>query len=139
MKESRNTNGQNMIKSSSYERNMERSFAVIYHNLKRIQDEKPLQERTQSKKNTHRHANIQSCINAKARANPSRSQTKANTTDQITKPSALESKPRRVIFSGSVIHIFSQAIPENSVSRPAKQVRNFPARDINKKLQSHVF
>ena len=36
-------------RNSKYQKQMDRSFAVIYHNLKRIQDNKPLQE--------HKHCN----------------------------------------------------------------------------------
>lgn len=97
MKESRSTNGQNMKKSSSYEGDMKRSFAVFFTIIRNVYK-------------TRNHLRTQSCTIAKTRANPSRSQNKANTTYQITKNSALEPTPRPFSFSGSLIHIYTYLV-----------------------------
>ena len=120
MKKSRATNGDKVKNSSSYERDMERSFAVIYHNLKRIQDEKPPQERTRRRHSEPQIPNL--ALLQRHEQTPHRQ--RANSTDQSTATTAFEPKTRRVSFSGRVIHTFNQAIPENS-SRPAEQVCYF--------------
>lgn len=113
---------------------MEKSFAVIYHNLKRIQDEKPLHERPR-----RRHSEP-------PLPNPALFQRYEQTTpeqraDQSTETTALPPKPRRVSFSDSVIHTFSSqsAIPEFSGSRPVEQVCNLPERDRDKETSSNMF
>ena len=130
-KSSRTTNGHKVKNSSSYERDMEKSFAVIYHNLKRIQDEKPLNERPR-----RRHSMPQI-------PNPALLQRYEQTTpeqraDQSTETTALLSKPRRVSFSDCVTHTFSSqtAILEMSGSRPVEEVCNLPERDCRDKDSS---
>lgn len=110
---------------------MERSFAVIYHNLKRIQDEKPSQERPRRRHSEPQIPNLALLQNHEQAPHRQR----ANSSDQSTETTALEPRSRRVSFSGSVIHTFSQAIPESSGSRPAEQVCNFP----DKESQRHMF
>lgn len=133
-KSSRTTNGHKAKNSSKYERDMEKSFAVIYHNLKRIQDEKPLNERPR-----RRHSMPQT-------PNPTLLQRYDQTTpeqraDQSTETTALLPKPRRVSFTDNVTHTFSSqsATLETSVSRPVEEVCNFPERDRDKYTSSDMF
>lgn len=127
MKKSRTTNGHKVKNSSSYERDMERSFTVIYHNLKRIQDEKAPRERPRRRHSEPQIPNL--ALLQRHEQTPQRQ--RANSTDQSTETTAFGPKTRRVSFTGSVIHSFSQAIPENS-SRPAEQVCNFTEKERDK-------
>lgn len=132
MNKSRTTSGQKVKNSSRYERDMERSFAVIFHNLKRIQDEKPPQEpRPRRRHSEPQIPNLALLQNHEQTPHRQRD----NSSDQSTEATALQPKARRVSFSGSVIHTFRQAIPESSASRPAEQVCNFP----DKESQRHMF
>ena len=133
-KSSRTTNGHKAKNSFNYERDMEKSFAVIYHNLKRIQDEKPLNERPR-----RRHSTPQL-------PNPALLQRYDQTTpeqraDQSTETTALLPKPRRVSFSDSVTRTFSSrsAILEMSGSRLVEEVCNLPERDRDKDTSSDMF
>ena len=132
-KSSRTTNGQKVKNSSRYERDMEKSFAVIYHNLKRIQDEKTLNERPR-----RRHSAPQ--IPNPALLQRYEQTTPENRADQSTE-TVWTPKPRRVSFSDSVIHTFSSqsATQEISGSRPVEQVCNLPERDRDKETPSHMF
>jgi len=128
-KSSRTTNGHKAKNSSSYERDMEKSFAVIYHNLKRIQDEKPLNERPRRR------------YSVPQIPNPALLQRYEQTTpeqraDQSTESTVLPPKPRRVSFSDSVTHTFSSqsAILEMSGSRPVEQVCNLPERETETRI-----
>ena len=128
MKKSSRTVIKEKVKNSSrYERDMEKSFAVIYHNLKRIQDEKPHNGIPR-----RRHSVPQI-------PNPALLQRYEQTTpeqraDHSTETTALLPKPRRVSFSDSVIHTFSNqsAVQEISDSRPAEQDFNLPERNRDK-------
>ena len=136
MEKSRTTNGRKVKNSSRYERDMERSFAVIYHNLKRIQDEKPPQERPRRRHSEPQISNF--ALLQKHEQNPYKQ--RANAADQSSETTALEPRGRRVSFSGSsVIHTFSQGIPESSGSKPAEQVCNFQESDRDKESQRHMF
>ena len=133
-KSSRTTNGHKAKNSSSYERDMEKSFAVIYHNLKRIQDEKPLHEGPR-----RRHSVPQIPNPALLQRHEPPEQSAA---DQSAETTALPPKPRRVSFCDSVTHTtFSSrsAILEISGSRPVEQVCNFPERDRDKDTSSQMF
>lgn len=120
MSKSRNTNGQKVKNSSRYERDMERSFAVIYHNLKRIKDEKPHQERP-----TRRYSESQ--VPNLALLQKYEQTTPKQRTDQSTETTESEPKPRRVSFScSSMVHTFRQTIQEKSRSKSVEQACNFP-------------
>lgn len=136
MEKSRTTNGQKVKNSSRYERDMERSFAVIYHNLKRLQDEKPPQERSRRR---HSEPEISSFASSqKHEQNPHRQ--RSNATVQSLEATALYPRGRRVSFSGSsLIHTFSKAIPVGKGSRPAEQLCKIPEREKDKELQCHMF
>lgn len=134
-KSSRTTIGHKAKNSSRYERDMEKSFAVIYHNLKRIQDEKPLHEGPR-----RRHSVPQ--IPNPALLQRHEQTTPEQSADQSTETAALPPKPRRVSFSDSVTHTtFSSrsAILEISDSRPVEQVCNFPETDREKDTSSQMF
>ena len=132
-KTSRTTNAHKAKNSSSYERDMEKSFAVIYHNLKRIREEKP------NERPRRRHT-VPPILNPALLQRYEQS-TPEQRADQSTETTALLPKPRRVSFSDSVIHTFSSqsAIPEMSGSRPVEQVCNLPERDRDKDTPSNMF
>ena len=88
-------NGQKVKTNPRYQRDMERSFAVIYHNLKRIQDGKPSQD-SLARRRRHSEPQIQA-------PNPALLQKYENI--QTYGPR----KQRRVSFSNVVNHT---SIPE---------------------------
>lgn len=102
-------NEQKVKTNSRYQRDMERSFAVIYHNLKRIRDEKSSQD---SLARRRRHSEPQ--LHA---PNPAFLQKYENV--QTSGPQ----KQRRVSFSSVVNHTSIPATHENGASIQRDQMK----------------
>ena len=111
-------NGQEVKNNSRYERDMQRSFAVIYHNLRRIQDERHSQDHLARR----RHSEPQICAPntelLQRYQGTGSGERPHSTTAQATNPR----NKRRVSFSSIVNHAL---IPESHEPRAIDQVCNF--------------
>lgn len=125
MKKSRSTSELKVKNSSRYARHMDRSFAVIYHNLKRIQDEKQPQEEPR-----RRHSEPIGNLALLQNLDETTPKQRGNESTETTASSGPQQ--RRVSFSGRIIHTFSQTIPISSSSRPAEYVHDLPETDNDK-------
>lgn len=90
-------NGQKVKKNSRYQKDMERSFAVIYYNLKRIQDEKPSRLPLSHKRHNSEPQIPNPELLRKYEQTPSRERSYSET----TKPPGTRDNKRRVSFSQS--------------------------------------
>ena len=116
-------NGQEVKNNSRYERDMQRSFAVIYHNLRRIQGERHSQEhlapRRRHSEPQIRAPNTELLQRYKGTGSGERPH---STTAQAADPR----NKRRVSFSSIVNHAL---IPESHEPRAVDQVFNFSEKD----------
>lgn len=122
--------GQKGKNNSRYQRDIERSFAVIYHNLKRIQDEKPSQDRLSRRRHSEpqTHAPNPALLR---RCEDTVSRERAHSASAIT-PDPRQNK-RRVSFSD-----IQTSIPETLGSRVASKVCNFTERDKDQETTRHL-
>ena len=125
-------NEQKVKNNATYQRDMERSFAVIYHNLRRIQDGKQGQEQSMRRRHSEpqtRAPNPALLTNYEQSFERNRSNTVSSTS-----PNPRVYK-RRVSFSDVVSHSF---IPESNGSRMNNQVCNFSQQGKDQETTSHL-
>ena len=115
-------NGEKVKNNSRYERDIQRSFAVIYHNLKRIQDERPSQDHSTRRRHSEPHIRASNTALLEKYKNTASSERPLSTTAKAADPR----KKRRVSFSSIVNHTL---IPESNESRTVDQVFNFSEKD----------
>lgn len=115
-------NGEKVKNNSRYERDIQRSFAVIYHNLKRIQDERPSQDHSTRRRHSEPHIRASNTALLQKYKNTASSERPHSATAKAADPR----KKRRVSFSSIVNHTL---IPESSESRTVDQVFNFTEKD----------
>ena len=115
-------NGEKVKNNSRYERDIQRSFAVIYHNLKRIQDERPSQDHSTRRRHSEPQIRASNTGLLQKYKNTASSERSHSTTAQA----ADTRKKRRVSFSSIVNHTL---IPESNESRTVDQVSNFSEKD----------
>lgn len=117
--------------NSTYQRDMERSFAVIYHNLRRIQDDKQGQE--PSKRRRHSEPQIHA-------PNPAlldhHQQQRFQRSNSVTcNSSNSRQHQRRVSFSNVVCGPFTPISHESTINH---QETNSPTQDKEQEKKSYI-
>lgn len=125
MKKSRSASQLKVRDSTRYARDMERSFAVIYHNLKRIQDDRPPQAEPRRRHSVPAMPNLTS-LKKLDETTPEQRSNESKETAEFP-----NLKKRRVSFS-----TFSQTIPISCSSRPAEQVHDLTETDSRDKAST---
>lgn len=127
MDKSTTRNEQKVKNNSRYQRDIERSFAVIYHNLKRIQDDKQQQRQERL---TRRRSHSEPEIPTPNRALLENYEQKTVSRESSQNHDARNNK-RRVSFAGIVNHA---SIPENNGTRVVDPVCSLPEREKNREM-----
>ena len=125
MKKSKSAGELKVRDSSRYARDMERSFAVIYHNLKRIQDDRQPQIKPRRR---HSVPAMPSLASVQKLDETTSEQRRRESKETAPSPNL---KKRRVSFS-----TLSQTIPISCSSRPEEQVPDLPETDSRDKAST---
>ena len=122
---------QKLKTNSTYQRDIERSFAVIYHNLRRIQDDKQSQEPLKRR----RHSEPQMRAPDPALLNQHQQQRFERSNSVTCNSSNSRQHQRRVSFSNVVCRSFTPISHESTTSQ---QEANSPTQDKEQEKKSSI-
>lgn len=122
---------QKLKTNSTYQRDIERSFAVIYHNLRRIQDDKQSQEPLKRR----RRSEPQMRAPDPALLNQHQQQRFQRSNSVTCNSSNSRQHQRRVSFSNVVCRSFTPISLESTTSH---QEANSPTQDKEQEKKSYI-
>lgn len=122
---------QKLKTNSTYQRDIERSFAVIYHNLRRIQDDKQSQEPLKRR----RRSEPQMRAPDPALLNQHQQQRFQRSNSVTCNSSNSRQHQRRVSFSNVVCRSFT---PISNESTTSHQEANSPTQDKEQEKKSYI-